>query len=175
MKINTWLAYFFIATVITGCGFHLRGTGLEELVPTYVDGGTPRSGIRLGIERILRGSGGQIATTREQAKIIVRLTQETYQRWPLSISRQLLVQEYVLIYTVGFQITNSAGQAVAPAQSLKFTRDYSFSDTAKILGKGNEETLLHEEMVDDAARQILAQIVVVMKHLDASAANTDSP
>lgn len=144
--------------LIGGCGFHLRGAGLTHLPVMYIDGGNPNTGIRMDIERILRNSNAQIAPTRDQAEIVLQLTHENYQRRPLSISRQLLVQEYELIYTVEFQITDPTGKTYTAPQSITFTRDYSFSDTNQVLGKGNEEALLRQEMLYDASRQILAHI-----------------
>ncbi len=149
---------------MVGCGFHLRGEGIQGLPPIYIDGGDPRQGIRLAVERTLRGSGEKTATTRDQAHMVLYLSQENYRKWPLSISSQLLVQEYELMYSVAFRITDPDGKVLTPPQSVEFSRDYSFSGTAQVLGKENEEELLHKEMINDAARQILAQIIAVLEH-----------
>ncbi|CAK0740738.1 LPS-assembly lipoprotein LptE [Gammaproteobacteria bacterium] len=159
-----WLAIAMLMT--TGCGFHLRGAGVKNLPPIYIDGGNQGEGIRMKIERILHGSRNTVTASREQSKIVLQLTREDYQRRPLSISRQLLVQEYELIYTVDFQVNDFSGKPLSSPQSLTFTRDYSFSDTGQVLGKGNEEALLRQEMLQDASRQILAQIVTILERQD---------
>ncbi|CAK0772737.1 LPS-assembly lipoprotein [Gammaproteobacteria bacterium] len=168
MRYRVGFTWLLIAVMMASCGFHLRGIGPEGLPPIYIDGGNSRTGIRLELEHILRGSGGQLVAVRDQARVILRLTQEDYQRWPLSISRQLSVQEYELIYTVAFQITDIAGKALSSLQTLSFTRDYSFSDTTQVLGKGNEEALLRQEMIYDASRQILAQVLTILERQEKS-------
>ena len=146
--------------VLASCGFHFRGGGISGLPPIYVDGGNPRKGIRLAVDRTLHGSGEKIVAARDQAQVILSLAQETYRKWPLSISSQLAVQEYELIYTVSFRVTDPTGKVLIPPQSVEFTRDYSFSSTAQVLGKENEEDILHQEMIGDAARQILTQLLI---------------
>jgi len=164
MRCRAGFIWLIIALVMTSCGFHLRGVGPEGLPPMYIDGGNSHTGIRPEVEHILRGSGERLVAARDQAQVVLRLTQEDYQRWPLSISRRLSVQEYELIYTVGFQITDPTGKALSSPQSLSFTRDYSFADTTQVLGKSNEEVLLRQEMIYDASRQILAQVLTIMEH-----------
>jgi len=147
----------FILT-ISGCGFHLRGSGIEGIPPIYIDNNAVFE-INREIERLLRLSNSPPIKNREHAKLILEITNEEYQRLPLSISRFLLVQEYELIYTVNFQINDINGQALTSPQSLSLRRDYSFADTNQILGKNNEEMLLRQELLKDAARQILNQII----------------
>ncbi|CAK0739590.1 LPS-assembly lipoprotein LptE [Gammaproteobacteria bacterium] len=162
MKFAIGFIWLTITVAMTGCDFHLRGAGAEGLPPMYIDGDNHGVGVRSELVRVLRSSGGKVVAARDQAQVVLQLTYEDYQRWPLSISRQLLVQEYELIYVVGFQLTDPTGTPLAPPQSLNFTRDYSFADTTQILGKGNEESLLRQEMVYDASRQILAQVVTIL-------------
>ncbi len=166
-KVGIGITWLIASLAITACGFHFRGGDVAGLPPIYIEGGTPTKGIRLALERSLRSSGAGATTTREQAKLILVLTQETYRKWPLSISTQLSVQEYELIYTVTFRITDPTGKILTPAQSIEFTRDFSFSSTTQVLGKTNEEDLLRQEMTGDAARQILTQtLILVERHPD---------
>ena len=165
-------SWFLSCTVwLVGCGFHLRGVSPEGLPPIYLEGGAFNAGVRFSLERILRASGGPLVQARDQAKVVVHLTGEDYQRRPLSISRQLLVQEYDLYYIVSFQVTDLIGNALAPPQSLTFTRDYTFASTAQALGKGNEEGILREEMVNEAVRQILSQILTVIERFPDTSQN----
>lgn len=141
------------------CGFHLRGGDMERLPLIYIEGGNPQQGIHREIERMVENLGKDLAPERDQAEIILQINQEDYQRTPLSISRQLSVQEYELIYMINFQMNDVTGKIISPAQTLTFTRDYSFADTNQILGKANEENLLRQEMLYDGVSQILAQVL----------------
>jgi len=159
MKLIIKLLGILLSGLIISCGFHLRGGDTGRLPSIYIEGGNPQLGIRQEIEHMLRNLGKSPAPTRDQAEIILQINQEAYQRPPLSISRQLLVQEYELIYTINFQVSDTSGKIISQPQSLTFTRDYSFADTNQILGKTNEENLLRQEMLVDGARQILAQLL----------------
>lgn len=158
------LSWIIIISTLTSCGFYLRGANIEDIPQLYIDSSDADLGITRELERFLRASTSSVVTNRDQAKLILQIHHEDYQRLPLSISRQLLVQEYELIYTVTFQINDAKGQALTTMQSLKFSRDYSFSDTNQVLGKGNEEHLLRQEILQAAARQILTHLLNVVAH-----------
>lgn len=155
-----------LAMALTGCGFQLRGGNLHELPPLRIVGGQTGGGIRLELDHLMVGV--RDAPDQRPAQAVLRILQEKFERRPLSISTALTVQEYQLFYSVGFQLTDPAGQPLAPSQLLRATRDYSFANTGQVLGKGNEEELLRQDMVQDLARQLLAQVLVLLRPPNAS-------
>jgi LPS-assembly lipoprotein len=140
-----------------GCGFHLRSQYAlpEALAVTYVDG-NPRSQIVIGLKRSLRSSETQIATQKDGATAIVRVFDESTGRRVLSVGSDGNVTEYEVNYTVSFQLAYS-GEDPQPAQTLRLTRSYVF-DSVGVLGSGEEEQTLRNEMRRDLVRLIMQRL-----------------
>ena len=157
-----WIALGSLLVTLVGCGFQLRGGNISELPPLRILGGQSGNGIRLELDQLMP-TEAKDGSDKRPTQGVLRILQEKYDRRPLSISTLLTVQEYQLLYSVSFQLTDPNGQPLAPPQTLNFSRDYSFGSAVQVLGKSNEEELLRREMMQDAARQLLAQILVLLR------------
>ncbi len=80
---------------------------------------------------------------------------ETDQR-VLSVSARNVPTEYEVYYTVEYPL-DSGGKNLLETQALTLTRDYTY-DSTLVLGKGQEEELLRDAIVDDLVRIVLKQI-----------------
>lgn len=80
---------------------------------------------------------------------------ETDQR-VLSVSARNVPTEYEVYYTVEYGLV-AANNNLLEFQTLTLTRDYTY-DSTLVLGKGREEELLREAIVDDLVRIVLKQI-----------------
>jgi LPS-assembly lipoprotein len=140
-----------------GCGFHMRSQYAvsEGVGVTYVDG-NPRSQIVIGLKRSLRSSETRIVTQKDEATAIVRVFDEGTGRRVLSVGSGGDVTEYEVYYTVSFQLVYP-GEDPPPAQTLRLTRGYVF-DSEGVLGSGEEEQTLRDEMRRDLVRLIMQRL-----------------
>jgi LPS-assembly lipoprotein len=140
-----------------GCGFHMRSQYAlpQALAVTYVDG-NPRSQIVIGLKRSLRSSETRIVTQKDEATAIVRVFDEGTGRRVLSVGSGGDVTEYEVYYTVSFQLVYP-GEDPPPAQTLRLTRGYVF-DSEGVLGSGEEEQTLRDEMRRDLVRLIMQRL-----------------
>ena len=76
---------------------------------------------------------------------------------PLSVGDTGRVQEYLLRYTVEFELVDAAGAVVLARQKVELDRDYTF-DTQQALGTPGEEELVKTELERDMVRTILRRI-----------------
>lgn len=83
------------------------------------------------------------------------LLDDTDQR-VLSVSARNVPTEYEVYYTVEYAL-DSGEKRLLNRQSLTLTRDYTYDPTL-VLGKGREEDLLRNAIVDDLVRIVLKQI-----------------
>ena len=145
------------ALASAGCGFHLRGqyTVPEALAVTFIEG-DPRSQIVIGLQRDLRSGGAQIATQKDGATAVLEVFDEQTGRRVLSVDSGAKVTEYEVYYVVSFQLA-FADQDPQPLQTLRLTRDYVF-DIQGVLGSGEEEQTLREEMRRNLVRLIMQRL-----------------
>lgn len=147
-----------LSFALTGCGFQLRQevnlpanlmTLRVETVDTY-------SPLQRNLELALRRAGASIVESAAGSAVL-RVFTSRLDRLPLSVGDTGRVQEYLLRYTVEFELIDSAGSVVLPRQTVELDRDYTF-DTAQALGTPGEEELVRAELEREMVQTILRRV-----------------
>ena len=158
-KTLAWLAALLATTaLLTGCGFHLQGSGSlpegarkirivtsDEVTPFAVE-------LRRAIER----SGGAVVNTTAEADTVVRIQKDRGGRRVLSVSARNTPQEYEIFYSVEYSV-DRAGKEVLETQPLEMTRNMSFDET-QLLAKDREETIIRDAMARDLAMLVTRRL-----------------
>lgn len=152
------LATCCVLLFLQGCGFHLRGQeeqgiAARALPMTFVQGGNPQTGLM----DELRRSGSHIVQDRQQAKLVLTLLADGFERRLLSVGSTGKAREFELYYNVSFEVHDQAGKELLPKTDISLVRDYRFDET-QVLGKDAEEAVLRQDMVRDATQQILRRL-----------------
>ena len=145
----------------SACGFHLRGSIVPatDLGSLFLDAERDVS-ITQDVSDALADLGFELANNRDDAVILLRLTNDVMSQRVLSVDSEGRISELELSHSVDMLIAASeAGEtpAYAPGQALnnvEVTREYTFDET-NVLGKENEARILREEMERDLVRQII--------------------
>ena len=145
------------ATLLSACGFQLRGTAAMPFNSMYVQAAAT-SQLATQLRRAVRtGSGVQIADRPDQAQVILQIMNELHEKQILSLSGGGRVSEYQLRYRVAFRLTDGKNREHIPASEIVMKRDYTYSD-AQALSKDAEEALLYRDMRDDAVQQLVRRL-----------------
>jgi LPS-assembly lipoprotein len=149
-----------VLVTVSACGFHLRGA--VELPPEIhslaLEDTSTGSGLVPVIKLQLRRSGIKPLASTEQAKLILTINGESYNRRVLTVSSVGQVQEFELSFNVDYSIQNVADPSASlMRQKLTVKRDLRFA-VDEVLGKASEEARLKEDMLRDAAERILKRI-----------------
>ena len=147
---------------LTGCGYHLRGTGAGKLSlnNVYLDvQNTQFVVVELREQLTLRDIN--ISNSTEGVDRIVKLSDELYTQRVLSVDEGTgKVTEYELEYHVRLEILTAEGKSLAEPQNISLIRDITFDPNAAV-GKFDEETLVREDMIKSAANSILLRLQVL--------------
>lgn len=76
---------------------------------------------------------------------IIRITEERWHQGPLTVDAAARVQEFVITYSVDFDVIASDGKVRVPKQTVELSRDFTF-DTAQALGTPGEEEVVRDEL-----------------------------
>ena len=88
----------------------------------------------------------------------LRLEKEFFNRSVLSVSADTgKVEEYQLTLTVSLTLIDSKGKELIPGDEIRLVRDYTFDEDA-VLGKFEEEKVLRDELVSQAASEIIRRL-----------------
>jgi LPS-assembly lipoprotein len=156
---NTLMPYLLSLLILTtsGCGFHLRGIiDLPEIYQRiYIDNRT-QSNISIRLRETLAANKISLVNSPADASSIIRIHSREVERKALAI-RGLEVKEYELVLNLSFTVHEPDGKQRGKLHRISNTRRYSFNNE-QVLGAGNEETILLEEMSRDVVNQILRRL-----------------
>ena len=152
----------FCALLLSACGFHPRGDVAlpKAMGKTYIQGATPYSELETDLRRSLGNAGAQVIDVPQDATAQLRIVREDFGRRVLSVDITGKAIEYELFYTVDFEVTDTAGKELLSRQQMTSTRDFTF-DEAELLGKTNEDELLHKEMRQEMVQRVLRRLARV--------------
>ncbi|MFK7861988.1 MAG: LPS assembly lipoprotein LptE [Granulosicoccus sp.] len=165
------LAIMAVLVFISACGFHPRGSLISaaELGSIYVDAGRDLS-ISEEVKEALIDSSFELAPNRDDATILLRLSNEQESERVVSVNSSGRVSELELTHAVNMLIavSNEGEKPVyQPGQSsnrVEVNREYTYDETG-VLGKENEARILRNEMKRDLVRQIVLRSIASLAPL----------
>jgi LPS-assembly lipoprotein len=152
-----------LATLITACGFQLRGAAVYPFTNVHVQapvtvalGGAGAPIVPDVIEGLTR-NGIQIKPKIEDADFSVRFLQVTFDKRVLSLSGSGRAREFELEYRIRYEFVDARQKLWGEPGEITVRRDFSYSET-QALAKEAEERQLVRDMQLDAATQILRRL-----------------
>lgn len=151
------LAALLCATLLSACGFKLRGEADLPYQSIYI--ALPESStFRAKLARaITSGSKTTIAPNSKEAQATFGITGDSTIKDILSLSSAGHVREYQLVRTFSFRVYDANGRDVIPPGRIELKRDITYDDT-EVLSKQQEEVLLVKDMDDDLVQQIMRRL-----------------
>jgi LPS-assembly lipoprotein len=149
--------------VLSACGFRLRGTGPQPVLPfktlfLSVAEGSP---IAVPLRRNLDAmSNIEIVTERKEADAVLEVLGEGRDKQVLSLNSQGRVREYTLLYRANFRVVDKEGRQLLAPTELVIRRIQSFNES-QVLAKEAEEATLYREMQSDLVQQVLRRISAI--------------
>lgn len=145
--------------LLSACGFHPRGAlslpeGAEKI---YLSGVGPSTPLARDIAMLYTRSGGTVVDERDEAGAVLEILGESSDRRVAAVNADGRVSQFELYYAIRFRLLDSRGEIIHPENSVGVTRDYAF-DPTNVLGKAQEESLLRDDMRQQAVGQMLRRL-----------------
>ena len=142
---------------LAACGFQLRGVYTLPFDSLYIS--LPETAeLRSLLKRsIVAGSGTKVVDTPKEAQATLLVMSDTQIKNILSISAAGQAQEYQLVRTFIFRVTDKGGQEWVPQSRIVLRRDITFNNNL-VLSKESEEVLLWRDIQIDLVQQILRRL-----------------
>jgi LPS-assembly lipoprotein len=149
-----------LATLLSGCGFQLRGTVPESVGAVYVSDAKP-SEVATEMRRLLNDAvmagGNRLASKAEESAVHVRILDEAREKTIFTLASTGRVREYQLKLRVLYTMVDAkGGQLIAPAE-LELSRIITYAETA-LTGKEQEEAFLNRDMRNEAVQTIMRRL-----------------
>ncbi len=152
------VALLMALTLITACGFKLRGAVAipPNLSPVFVE--IPGNSLVGGILRErFQLSAVQQAASAKDARVLVRILSESRRSRVGALDRNGKIIATELILDLRFDARDPTGKILIEPRALEISRTFENADV-EVLGKQLEAEILYAEMAQDAATQILAML-----------------
>jgi len=151
-----------LAAVLTGCGFHLRGTLSGNLPYKTMYISLPETAeVNVWLQRYIRASGStEIVDDAKTADAIFQQVADSRQKTILSVNAQGRVRGYRLQLNYTFRVVNTKGQVLVRDNEVSLSRDITYDDS-NVLAKDLEEGLLWRDMNNDLVNQIMRRLSII--------------
>jgi LPS-assembly lipoprotein len=144
--------------VLTGCGFELRGQAALPFDKAYV-AAAPSSILGGMLKRQLE-QRSKLVNMRNQANIVINLSDESRDKSILTLSSAGKVQEYRLVHKIVVSVTDPEEREILPPVTLQQTRDFSYN-SQQALATDAFEASLHHDMDEQILQQIMRRLAFV--------------
>jgi LPS-assembly lipoprotein len=154
---STLLTVLICATLLSACGFKLRGEVDLPYSSLYI--ALPQANtMRAKLARsITAGSKTTLAASAKESQAVLGIVADSTVKNVLSLNSAGRVREYQLVRTFGFRVYDPLGRDLIPPGQIVIRRDITFNDS-EVLSKESEEGLLIRDMEDDLVQQLLRRL-----------------
>ena len=153
--VRTGLLALAAASLLTACGFHLRGhyampDHLQTLTLSVPAAhGALKAELELALARVNVNTNGGDTELEVVREVLTRQT--------TTVDSRAKAAEYTLIYAVDYRVHRQDAKVPGKTQSRILRRGYQY-DSTSVVGKNTEEENLVRELRQDVARQIVRQL-----------------
>lgn len=147
-----------LAAGLGGCGFELRRPPELPYTRIALVGFAPRSPMELALRAALPSSAEVVQSTAQAEVVLTAVDDRTYRIVAASTTAGQ-VREFRLRVQLKFRLSRPDGRILLNDTELQRERDLSYTETAALSKRAEEEALL-QEMRDDLAQQVLRMLVV---------------
>ena len=145
---------------LSACGFHLRGHNVKEknfpFTSLYLKSAAATPFIA-DLQNSLELYKIRLTTTSAEADLTLDIVFESSDKQILALSGAGQVLEYQLRYRVSFRAYDRQMREWLPAGEISLQRSLTY-DTAQVLAKEQEESLLYRDMRSDAVQQVMRRL-----------------
>jgi LPS-assembly lipoprotein len=161
-KAQKLILFLCLTSVISGCGFQLRGDYLlsDELQTLYVSSSDVHGELTRLVKQHLTRNQVNVLKHKSVDEPELRIVSDKLDRRTLSVFQNGQVAEYELIYAVHYQLRFNNEEP----QNFRFELNRDYQDDPNLaLAKSRELSLLLSEMRKSAADRILRDMARIQR------------
>jgi LPS-assembly lipoprotein len=155
---RSFLAFLTATTMLTACGFQLRGQQNYAFKRLAVSGGTPVVAARL-TRMVQGGSDTVVVHSPANADAILTISESRGQS-TLTLNTQGVAEEYLLTYSMTYSLVGADGALLIPPSVIALNRAMTYSPRYTT-AKQQESELLFADMQNDAVDQLTRRLGAV--------------
>ncbi len=168
---NLKLFHFFIVfSLLTGCGFHLRGTFSipSSLQTLQILPNQPYDPFQRALKQFLKSNNIKIVEQNIESNIRVAtltILSQTFSERAIAYGSNSLPNRAALELKISYQLTDIQGKSLGNNTQVTVERELMLNPNA-VLGTDNERSHLQVDLYRDAASQLTRQLSMISEHAE---------
>lgn len=149
-----------LVLALAACGFHLRGSGLNDMEFAFKSlylKARGESPFVADLRSALKANQVALVAAPDQAELVLEVVSELASRQILSLSGSGRVREFQLFYRVSLRAYDSQRNDWLPPEEISLSRIMTYDDE-QVFAKQQEEALLYKDMRSDAVAQAMRRL-----------------
>ncbi|MBB3169215.1 LPS assembly lipoprotein LptE [Simiduia aestuariiviva] len=169
-KISLALAVFCLS-LVTACGWHLRGSlNLPaDLTSIDIQGASPA--LKDALVRQLEANGVSVSSN---SPYTLAVSDERQESRTAALGSDALAAQYEYTSSAQFEFRNQGGQLIGTPGQVQVMRTVNF-DSGEVLGSASEGNLVRGEMTQDLASQLIRRLSFLARTAAKDANGTPAP
>jgi len=151
-----------VCVLLTGCGFHLRGSDVQENVAGVYVRAAPHVEIAAQLIHDLHGSGVTVLDQFDSNAVTIDLLEQQQDRRTVSTTEQAQAAEYRLELSVRYRIVGANDVELVAERWASGSRVFPV-DRNNLVGTSQQQALMRNEITGDLAAQILRSLAAATK------------
>ncbi len=160
-----------LVLALGACGFHLRQNAdlpaSMQRIHLAVSGS---SSFQRELARALASAGVSVEDNAGPGIAELNVPTAAFSTDTLTSGGYARISEYAIHYTVRFSVTDAAGQALVPLQTINMSREYSY-DASNTIGNASQVAQIEKSLDNDMVQAIMFRLQASGRH-PAPAAST---
>lgn len=150
------LCSLLLVSLLTACGFQLRGTTpLPEVIQRIaVQPNAPYIPLQRQVHELLQINGATIVDATQKPSAILQIQQDTFQSLDTSIGADGRIREKSYTYIVAFTVTDAKGKTLMGPETIRSERIVEFDPNTVLSQSLEERTMQHEARLDIASQLV---------------------
>jgi len=166
MSIRALIQVLVITALVTGCGFHLRGSiPLPEQLKV-ISVSSQDEALRDELVDALEAAEAQVIDDPTTARAVLDVYEVEFERKVRTIDTRGKVTGFILRYDVRYRVVDQEGNQMRDA-GLVIRRDFNF-DPDRVLQAEEEQEALVEDMRAELSQRIMRQLVTIASNTTGS-------
>lgn len=160
MSLRRLFLCMLLLTVLSACGFQLRGSRPDSRLPfttLYLDVTRNTQLERDLRSAILAQDDVRLTTDAKTAQATVRIISEAEERKILTLNAQGQVREFSLLYRLRYEVREADGKVLLKPSELALQAFMTYSE-AQAIAKETEQKMIFSDLRSDAINQIIRQM-----------------
>lgn len=165
------IAMLMFSLLLAGCGFQLRGVGAAQLpadwTPVLIESGGEVGA--LVASQLTRSAGAEAAVTNDPAaaRLRIRVQSQSRSSEVVALDPEGKGIAYDLIYSVRFDAVDAGGNPIMNPQTIRVDRTFDDDPNDAVLGKAEEAEIIYQELVQEAANQLVFRVRAYLNAMSA--------